>query len=67
MSDKENVVYVHCSAGAYRSAQVVVLYLTLIDQFEVADAIEFVKERHPVARPNRKIVEEAIKYMSNKR
>ena len=31
MSDKENVVYVHCSAGAYRSAQVVVLYLTLID------------------------------------
>lgn len=35
LKNKDNKIYVHCSAGIYRSAQVVVLYLTLVENFKV--------------------------------
>ena len=45
-------VYVHCSAGVYRSPQIVILYLMLIGNLTAVQAIELVKEKHPFARPN---------------
>lgn len=45
-------VYVHCSAGVYRSPQIVTLYLMLMSNLTAAKAIELVKEKHPFARPN---------------
>lgn len=45
-------VYVHCSAGMYRSPQIVVLFLILTHNYSVEEAINLVKSRHRFARPN---------------
>ena len=47
-----NKVYVHCSAGVYRSPQIVALYLMLVNHITPSEAIEFVKKKHPYARPS---------------
>jgi protein-tyrosine phosphatase len=44
-------VYVHCTAGIYRSPQLVVLYLVQFEQFSVEQAVSFVKTRRPCAQP----------------
>jgi protein-tyrosine phosphatase len=52
--------YVYCSAGKYRSPQTVALYLILKNGKNVEEAIKFVEERHPVARPNEKVIKKAV-------
>lgn len=47
-----NTTYVYCTAGKYRSPQVIALYLTLKNGINVTEAVKFIKEKHPVARPN---------------
>ena len=49
-------VYVHCSAGMYRSPQIVVLYLVLHENYSLEEALNKVTERHAFARPNVSIV-----------
>jgi len=53
---RDEKVYVHCSAGIYRSPQMIALYLTLCEQFPVEKAIQMVKENHPYAKPNAKVI-----------
>jgi len=57
-------VYVHCSAGVYRSPQIVVLYLILTNNYTPEEAVEFVKSRHPFARPNPQVVSHALEILS---
>lgn len=56
----------HCSAGVYRSPQLVALYLILSENYSPEQAVEYVKLRHPFARPNRKIVLNAVSQLLNK-
>ena len=46
---KEEKVYVHCSAGIYRSPQMIALYLILYEQFSAEKAVQTIKEKHPYA------------------
>lgn len=32
-------IYVHCSAGMYRSPQIIALYLILVEQYTIESAI----------------------------
>jgi len=36
-------IYVHCSAGMYRSPQIIALYLILVEQYTIESAIETIK------------------------
>jgi protein-tyrosine phosphatase len=36
-------IYVHCSAGMYRSPQIIALYLILVEQYTIESAIEIIK------------------------
>lgn len=56
--------YVYCSAGKYRSPQMVALYLTLKNGLNVSDAIKFIQDRHPVAKPNEKTIKTAIYHIT---
>ena len=40
---KDSKVYVHCSAGMYRSPQIVILYLTILEGYLPEDAIKLVR------------------------
>lgn len=53
-------IYVHCSAGMYRSPQIIALYLILVEQYTIESAIETIKERHPFAKPNYLVICSAI-------
>jgi protein-tyrosine phosphatase len=44
--------YVYCSAGKYRSPQMVALYLILKNGINVEEAIRFIQDKHPVAQPS---------------
>ena len=57
---KEEKVYVHCSAGIYRSPQMIALYLILYEQFSAEKAVQTIKEKHPYAQPNIKIIKQAL-------
>ena len=65
LQDKHNKVYVHCSAGMYRSPQIVVLYLALLENYRLADAMKMVKEKHSFARPDPDLVNDAFNLISN--
>jgi atypical dual specificity phosphatase len=53
-------VYIHCSAGIYRSPQMIVLYLTLFEGYALETALETVRTHHPFARPNSEVIKEVI-------
>jgi protein-tyrosine phosphatase len=53
-------LYVHCSAGIYRSPQIIALYLILVERYSVETAIEVIKEKHPFAKPNYNIICRAV-------
>lgn len=53
-------VYVHCSAGIYRSPQMIALYLTLFERYSLEQAVAAVKDNHPYAKPNSKVVRDAV-------
>lgn len=54
-------VYVHCTAGIYRSPQMIVLYLTRFENYSIEQAVNKVKNSHPFAKPNHKVIKDAVK------
>ena len=50
-------IYVHCSAGIYRSPQMIALYLIAIKQYSLDKAVNLLKEKHPYAEPNSYAIE----------
>jgi protein-tyrosine phosphatase len=56
---------VHCTAGKYRSPQIIALYLILKNGLQPTEAIKMIKERHPFANPNEHIIETAVYYIHN--
>ena len=53
-------VYVHCSAGMYRSPQIVVLHLIINEGYSLEYAIKFVTSKHPFANPNLSLVNNVL-------
>lgn len=51
MVEKYKKVYVHCTAGIFRSPQLIVLFLARFRGFGLHDAVSLVKRRRPYARP----------------
>lgn len=49
--EDHGTVYVHCTAGIYRSPQLVALYLIQYEHFSTDRAIAFVKSQRPCAQP----------------
>lgn len=49
-------VYVHCSAGIYRSPQIIALYLSMFQNYSVEEAVNMIKLKHPFAKPNINII-----------
>ena len=66
LKDENNKVYVHCSAGMYRSPQIIVVYLVLVNGYGLDEAIDMVTEKHPFARPNYNLLSEALNEISRK-
>ena len=64
---REERVYVHCSAGIYRSPQMIALYLVLCEQYSVEKAIQVIKESHPYAKPSTKVIKEDLGSMKSKK
>jgi protein-tyrosine phosphatase len=64
---KEGGVYVYCSAGVYRSPQLVALYLVLHEHYSLEDAISLVRKRHPFARPSYKTLHAALRLANLKK
>lgn len=58
---QEGRVYVYCSAGVYRSPQLVALYLALHQQYSLEDAINLVRKTHPYAKPSYKTLHAALR------
>lgn len=56
-------VYVHCSAGIYRSPQMIALYLTLFEKYTVEQAVGMIKSNHPHAKPSSKVIRDSISLM----
>lgn len=54
-------VYVHCTAGIYRSPQIIALYLAQFQDYSVEQAVDMVKMNHPLARPNCKVITEVYR------
>ena len=59
-------VYVHCSAGVYRSPQIVALYLVLANHITPDEAVTLVKKKHPCARPNQELVSSAYEMVAKR-
>lgn len=49
---KETAVLIHCQAGASRSATVMVAFLMHVAGLRARDALRYVQQRRPIARPN---------------
>jgi protein-tyrosine phosphatase len=45
--DQDHIVYVHCTAGAGRSPSAVIAYLCWCQDWDLDDAVPYVKARHP--------------------
>jgi protein-tyrosine phosphatase len=60
-------IYVHCSAGIYRSPQIISLYLTMYQRYTVEEAVNFVKSRHPYAKPSWKVVDASLRLIKLKK
>lgn len=67
MVEGNKKVYVHCSAGMYRSPQIVALFLILNQNYSVEEAIKLVKSRHRFARPNPETVHCALNLYNKKK
>lgn len=59
-------IYVHCTAGIYRSPQMIALYLVAIQKYKIEDAVALLKERHSYAKPSFKTIQEALNLMQRK-
>ncbi len=49
---RKHVVYVHCLAGIGRSPSVCAAYIAESQGADVEEAVAFVRDRHPAARPD---------------
>lgn len=49
LEHKKGPVLVHCHAGMQRSACVVAMYLIAIKGFQVEEAVNYIKQRRPIA------------------
>lgn len=56
-------VYVHCSAGIYRSPQIIALYLSIFHSYPIEDAVNMIKAKHPYAKPNPQVISDALGVM----
>lgn len=61
-----NKIYVHCSAGIYRSTQIIALYLNLFQNYSVEEAVALIKIRHLYAKPSIKVINDALKIIQQK-
>jgi protein-tyrosine phosphatase len=50
--EKYGKVYVHCTAGIYRSPQLIVLFLVLKRNYSLMIALQTIKQKRPFARPS---------------
>ena len=57
-------LYVHCSAGIYRSPQMIALYLTLFEDYSVEKAVKTLCLQHPHAQPSCKVIEDTVKQLN---
>jgi atypical dual specificity phosphatase len=53
-------IYVHCSAGIYRSPQMIALYLVAVKKYKLEEALHLLEERHPYAQPSPLVIEQAL-------
>jgi protein-tyrosine phosphatase len=53
-------IYVHCSAGIYRSPQMIALYLIAIKKYNMEEAVNLLKQKHSYAKPSSVVIEEAL-------
>ena len=67
MIQNNEKVYVHCSAGIHRSPQIVAIFLAMSSKFSAEQAIEYVRERHPFARPNSEVVSSALNILQHQK
>ena len=58
-------VYVHCTAGIGRSANVVICYLVLYENYSVKDAVELCKKSRPKIRPIYDAINNIVKRYKN--
>lgn len=57
-------VYVHCTAGIFRSPQLIAIYLILYESYSIENAINHIKLRRPNAQPNlskHRVIQNAFK------
>jgi protein-tyrosine phosphatase len=52
MVEKYGKVYVHCTAGIYRSPQLIVLFLVHRRRMTLNDALDLIKRRRSFVRPS---------------
>jgi len=55
-------VYVHCRNGASRSGMVVIAYLMYKNRWTRDEALEYVRKRRPVTRPNPAFMERLLEW-----
>lgn len=60
------IVYVHCTAGVYRSPQTVIGYYCLYKKMEVNEAILLVEKKHPISKKNRDYLKNVMNMLLNK-
>lgn len=53
---KDEKVYVHCSAGIFRSTQLIALYLTLHMDYSILESVRMIQKSHPKGKPNLKVL-----------
>jgi len=55
-SELDYAIYVHCSAGIYRSPQIVIMHLVIEHNYDLEEAIKLVKHKHAYANPNTELI-----------
>ncbi|CDW56133.1 dual specificity protein phosphatase 19 [Trichuris trichiura] len=55
-------VLVHCNAGVSRSVSFVCAYLVKYEKFSVINALAYIREKRPVARPNAGFIKQLMDY-----
>lgn len=58
-------VYVHCNMGRSRSATIIIAYLMRYKKMHLADALDFIKSKHPEANPNLGFITQLSHYQPN--
>jgi protein-tyrosine phosphatase len=54
-------VYIHCSAGIFRSPQIVTLYLVIEKRMGLDEAMCLVRQKHRYAQPSAKVLNTVVR------